>query len=274
MKLARKIVLALFLCFFAAFGIQSVFRTHWAIKAFEDGLHSDHHQMGRALGAAFSAAWRNGGEPQALAMIQSANEREEAIRIRWRWLDELAVADPARQALARGEEASRFQKDADGHQRLFTWIPVPLDESRRGVLELSEPLSELRQYERRTVVAHTLSAGLLILVCGALAAALGIRWVARPMATLAEKARRIGGGDLSGPLTMRQKDEIGDLAAEINKMCEGLREARELAAAEATAKLAAIDQLRHADRLTSVGRLASGLAHGGHPSTSSPREPR
>jgi signal transduction histidine kinase len=55
-------------------------------------------------------------------------------------------------------------------------------------------------------------------------------------------------------LHLRQRDELGELAAEINLMCDRL-------AAEQGAREQATEQLRHADRLTTVGKLASGLAH-------------
>jgi signal transduction histidine kinase len=44
-------------------------------------------------------------------------------------------------------------------------------------------------------------------------------------------------------------------------MCEALKEARTRAEAEAEKRLAALEQLRHADRLRTVGTLASGIAH-------------
>src|SRR5262249_46761522 len=75
-----------------------------------------------------------------------------------------------------------------------------------------------------------------------------------PISKLATKARRVGTGDLSEPLTLRQRDELGELANEINLMCERLAE-------EQDANARATEQLRHADRLTTVGKLASGLAH-------------
>jgi two-component system NtrC family sensor kinase len=68
-------------------------------------------------------------------------------------------------------------------------------------------------------------------------------------------------GDLSGPLDMRQHDEIGVLAHEMNEMCDRLRAAQEKLADETERRLAAGEQLRHADRLTTVGKLASGVAH-------------
>jgi signal transduction histidine kinase len=60
---------------------------------------------------------------------------------------------------------------------------------------------------------------------------------------------------------MRQKDELSILAREMNMMCERLVVAHERVDAATAARIAAIEQLRHADRLMTVGKLASGIAH-------------
>jgi signal transduction histidine kinase len=44
-------------------------------------------------------------------------------------------------------------------------------------------------------------------------------------------------------------------------MCDRLAEARERVAAETSTRIATIEQLRHAERLATVGQLASGIAH-------------
>src|SRR5206468_11104743 len=93
-----------------------------------------------------------------------------------------------------------------------------------------------------------------IVIAGMLALVLGVLFIGRPISRLAAKARRVGTGDLSGPLQLSQRDELGELAKEINLMCERLADER-------SAREQATDQLRHADRLTTVGKLASGLAH-------------
>jgi len=71
--------------------------------------------------------------------------------------------------------------------------------------------------------------------------------VGRPMRALAEKARQVGRGEFFGAVVLRQRDELGDLAREMNAMANRLA--------------AMLQQLRHADRLATVGTLASGVAH-------------
>jgi signal transduction histidine kinase len=90
---------------------------------------------------------------------------------------------------------------------------------------------------------------------------LGVWLVGRPIKTLINKARRVGAGDFSGRLQIPHAAEIGELATEMNLMSERLADAGKQLAAATTARIVAIEQLRHADRLSTVGKLASGIAH-------------
>src|SRR6185295_12152975 len=55
--------------------------------------------------------------------------------------------------------------------------------------------------------------------------------------------------------------EIGELATEIRRMAASLAEARRDLAAETEKRMAALERLRHTDRLTTIGQLVSGVAH-------------
>jgi two-component system NtrC family sensor kinase len=101
----------------------------------------------------------------------------------------------------------------------------------------------------------------LLAVAAVMASILGTHFVGRPIHQLVGKVRRIGTGDLGTPLHLHRDDELAELASAINQMCDALSQANEAARREAAARLAAIEQLRHADRLTTVGKLASGIAH-------------
>jgi signal transduction histidine kinase len=134
----------------------------------------------------------------------------------------------------------------DGSNR-YTYVPVAIDGTRRGALELSESLSAERRYVRTTLVDTALTTLALALVSAGLSVVLGVWLVGRPVRALADKARRIGRGDFAGPVRLDQNDELALLAGEMNAMCDRL--------------VATLEQLRHSDRLTTVGKLASGVAH-------------
>jgi len=96
---------------------------------------------------------------------------------------------------------------------------------------------------------------------GLIIAFLGAGMLGRPLHQLAERARQIGRGDLAGRINLRRSDELGELAESMNDMCEQLQKARRDIRVETNARIVAVEKLRHQDRLRTVGRLASGLAH-------------
>jgi signal transduction histidine kinase len=78
---------------------------------------------------------------------------------------------------------------------------------------------------------------------------------------LVEQVQRIGAGDLGSGVDPSGRDEIAVLGRHINAMAEQLAASRaELESAHAE-RVEALAGLRHSDRLASVGRLASAMAH-------------
>ena len=76
-----------------------------------------------------------------------------------------------------------------------------------------------------------------------------------------EKTRLISAGNLQGPIHLGTRDELAELGESLNRMCEQLAESQGKIHEETAARIAAMEQLRHADRLKTVGRMASGIAH-------------
>src|SRR5437667_9366145 len=85
--------------------------------------------------------------------------------------------------------------------------------------------------------------------------------VARPVAELANSFREVGSGELRSRVPVRRRDEFGRLAQEFNGMLEKLEASQLSLLAEQEERRRMESRLRHAERLVSVGRLASGLAH-------------
>jgi len=254
MRLARKIIvllLALFLGLVATLGYVEARR---AVRDYHTLVASELAITGRALRAPLAEVMHVEGGEAAQRLLERADADIAHITLRWVPRG-AALGDATWASLARNQEVTIEDHAA---KTIYVYVPVT---SAGGAIELSQSLSQERAVvlaiarERLTVAfAAVLGAALLSIL-------VGVRVVGRPMRALADHARRIAGGDLGHRLSLGGDDEIGELAEEMNVMCEKLELAQKSIAAEADAKLKAMDQLRHADRLKTVGTLASGMAH-------------
>jgi signal transduction histidine kinase len=267
MRLVQKLSLAFIVSTVAVVTAGGVLRAQREVAVLEYDRVRDHRLMGRALGSAIAQVWHSDGEAKALATLEQANVPDGRIRMRWVWLEGAAAGEPAPidpamvAATPIGSTVTRVVPEGPAGAMRYTYVPLAVDRARRGALELSESLAGQKRFTNRVVletIATTLS---LAIVSAGLSWLLGLWIVGRPIEALAAKARRVGQGDFTGPLILPQKDELADLAREMNTMCERLLAAHDRVAEESAKKLAILEQLRHADRLTTVGKLASGVAH-------------
>jgi signal transduction histidine kinase len=242
MRLARKLILATVVGLTLVFAANAVYRVRRERSAFEDDMRADHEALAQVLRSAVTEIWSSGGRQAALEMIAKVESPSRALRVRW------------------------IDKDAVGQRvlaqdRFVTEVNICIASECPGLLEISESLGFENAYAHRTLIRTTV-VGLIGLLCAVLLSSLvGIWFVGKPMQLLVQKARRIGAGDVEGPLEIRQHDEIGELASEMNAMCLRLAETRYALSSEIEQRLRAQEQLRHADRLVTVGKLASGIAH-------------
>jgi two-component system NtrC family sensor kinase len=130
-----------------------------------------------------------------------------------------------------------------------------------GAIELTNSLDRLDKITHQAIVRVVELGAVLVLLSAAAAAGLGVWLVGRPLAQLIEKTRSAGRGELSHPLHLTGHDELAELGFALNLTCNQLAAARERLRTETEARIAVLEQLRHADRLKTVGRLAGGIAH-------------
>lgn len=248
--------------------VHAAVRVRRELMLFESDMRRDARVMGRVLGSAVAEVWQGDSPESARTLIQKVDNRQSDILIWWVPL-EGSSADPSRpapspsdlQQLAGGQVLSRHIEIPDKGEHLVTYVPVTIDTQPGGALAFAESIASEKEYVQRTLRNTVLTTLAITLLGGAVATVVGLWFVGRPMESLIDQARRVGAGDFSKRITLRQNDEIGQLAGEMNAMCDHLAEANERAAKETDARVAAIEQLRHADRLATVGKLASGLAH-------------
>jgi signal transduction histidine kinase len=138
---------------------------------------------------------------------------------------------------------------------------VPMGDGSREVLEVTRKLVREVTFVRTSQRAILVTTLLAVVACSFTALFLGYWFVGRPVELLRDRARRAGEGDFAGCLELKQRDEMGELGAEIDDMCSKIAETNTRLAAETEAKLGALERMRHAERLASVGRFASGIAH-------------
>lgn len=262
MKLTRKLTLVIALGVFVILFIAGYVRIQREIVLFESDMRRDHQTMGTALASAMSEVWRLKGQAVALDVIGHVNVPGSSVHVRW--LKSAPGLHPGPNSFEDFHRAvSGILGHSDGRfEYFYTYVPVgSADYGPGGVLEISESLEQQRAYLRNTLVGSIMTTLGVGLVCTLLAYGFGAWIVGRPIQLLAAKAQRVGSGDLSGPVVLAQRDELGQLADEMNAMCDRLRHAQARIASETDARIRTLDQLRHADRLCTVGKLASGIAH-------------
>jgi signal transduction histidine kinase len=264
-RLTRKLVLVLMAAIIVVMAIDAGLQVRREVALFEDDVAGDEEAMGRVLQVAVEQVAASDGVDAAADVLARMRASQGRVGLRWLWLDQPetghALPADAEGTIRAGQVARFVREDAARDERQFTYVPLHLPGDRVAALELSEPLSSQRSFLRRTEL-HVLGTLVTLIVLGGLLALwVGVVFVGRPMRRLTEQARRIGTGDLSHRLALPQRDEIGTLAREMNATCERLVLANARVRAETDARIAALEQLRHADRLKTVGQLASAVAH-------------
>jgi len=265
MKLTAKLMSILVLGTILLLALDGYILVKREIALFEDDMKLKAHLLGYALKGVFSDTWHTEGQANALKLLADTDAQESVVKIRWIWLD--GSEGQAFESQFRGDRSeseiafSTVARDTHGQEVLYTYFPVQVEENRRGVLEVAESLQRRDRFIRRTVFRTFLLSGAMIFIGGLAAVFLGIRMIGRPLHALTERARQVGKGDFSGNLILRGSNELAELANAFESMCDQLVISQEKLQVETEARIEALKQLRQADRLRTIGRLASGIAH-------------
>jgi signal transduction histidine kinase len=265
MKLVRKLGFAVSISICLLLGIRVYFRREEERREFRTYARRDHAVLGGALATAVESVWERDGLDAAVGLIQRVNRDMRGKTIRFVLVEPDARPPfvpraPALIPRVGAPPNSQLTMDADVPS-VLTYARVDLPGDRDPAIEVYEPLTEETAFLGRFVNRFVVTTAVIVGTCALLIFGYGVLFVAKPLRRLMDKADRIGRGDLSGPVQVRQNDEVRELAQALNEMCERLREAREMAETAAEARMRAVTQLRHADRLRTVGELASGIAH-------------
>ncbi len=270
MKLAGKLALAIVVAILGVMAIHAWLEMRREVTLYDADVKKS-YRYGRALRGSITALRTTSGDAEAMRIVEATDEAVPEISISWRWMDVPAgspqgIESPPRMppsmlAPLTSAPAHIVQYLDDVALERYTWVPVYVEGRRPAVLQAKETLVEQRQYIQTTHRRLLLTTLFTALACALAVLTIGWWFIGRPLRRLEERTRAVADGDLSPSLAIRQRDEIGSFAVEFNRMCRRLDETRKRLAEETEARIAAMDQMRHTDRLTTMGRLAAGVAH-------------
>ncbi len=265
MKVALKLTLAL-VAGIVVVQIGSAFvRIRREQDLFLDDISHDTRVLGRTLGYAVERTWQSRGEEDALEIIEYATAQEANVNIRLVWVGASGLSSGPIAPLERLAPLHRGQSVVldltETEHSIYTYVPLDLPTNRLAAIEIADPQVDEEQYLFRSVLTESVTAFILVVLCGMLSWLIGYVFIGRPVKRLVEQAKIIGRGELGRRIESRSRDELGLVAAEIDSMSVSLEKAREQLEEETRNRIAALEHLRHADRLSTIGTLAAGIAH-------------
>lgn len=209
----------------------------------------------RAELATIARTFREFASGPALSEVLSGEELTEVIKANEKVASEELYERLVRRTLKVGSlgELSATSPETRATARVLRRLNREVNDAVRA---LAGPIRSIdlrtEQDERNSRLVSVIIAGLALLVSvGMLAMALV---TLRPIRKLRAGAQRIAAGDYAERVEVGSADEIGQLAAEFNRMADSLQQ-RDLALADKQRELV------EAERLAAVGRLAAQITH-------------
>jgi len=268
MKLFYKVYLFLIVLLILVLGGSGYLSYQREITLFDSDMESDALLIGRALSGLIEHAWKESGPETALTLINDANIKEHQLKVRWVWLEASTEAPYVPQVplerldkVAQGKCISLKMNTSEEGAYRFTYVPVDVDERHAGAIELAESQSLRMRYHYDSLLHLVYTTALLLLLTGSLLWYHFQKWIQLPLNRFIDKSRKIGEGDLSPDLPVTGRDEFAHLARTLNSMCEKLHATYQAIHDEHKQRIAALEQLRHNERLATVGRISTGMAH-------------
>lgn len=162
------------------------------------------------------------------------------------------------------ENSETIEYSYENENRKFISIVLPIvtENQTHKALNIAKPLDLIEQ-EIYNARLNWLAVTLFLLAIIFLVVILVLRQsLTSPINELLKGAESFGKGNLDYRVKVNKNgDELAVLAESFNTMADNLTEQRENAKRESENRLLLERELRHSERLASVGRLAAGVAH-------------
>ncbi len=268
MKLFSKIYTYLLLGIISLLIVEGNLNYEAEIKQFNIDMDDKVQQIGLVISGMITSVWQERGAEAAIRLIEDANRADRLISISWVWLDELlkdhGKKNPVLKLLNSSkplEKVSFTSLDEHRQKQRYTFMTIDVPRERKGAIRFVQSLQPLAEFTQAMLVRSLIITTLLTLISGILIYFFIHYKIRRPLGKLSRKAIEIGKGNLMPNLEIKGEDELVDLAGIMNDMCTRLLIAKEKIHFEHLARLKTLEQLRHTEKLSTVGQIAAGIAH-------------
>lgn len=245
MRLVAKFAVAFFLVSCVGLVVYAWANARREEADLQQSVTEDLQAFGEGLREGIVTTWEIEGDAWASQVVTAANARRGDVEITW---------NP-------GPSTPLTTSPAPTGHMVSVVVPVKVKDALVGSIVLRRSIQDERALLRGSVSEDLEFAILLAVTSGGLVVLLGGVLIGSPLQHIVTQARRIGGGDLSQRLEPSGRDELADLSFELNTMCDQLVDARTRLEDESAARVETLVQLRHLDRLRTIGTLASSVAH-------------
>lgn len=152
--------------------------------------------------------------PQGQLLTTSAPDVDRQVT---NWLEFPGVREALQNKAVLGRAKGVLSQD----DRLYAAKPIVRNGRLLGVLRMSVTIEQFQRQFQSLILSVLLSLIIIVLLCSVISECL-TRSIARPIQSMCSFAVRMGGGHFGDKLSIRQDDELGKLAFELNRMSERL----------------------------------------------------
>lgn len=268
MKLAIRFFLYFAMSSALILVIEAYVELNNTIAIFKEDLQNDHVILAHSLVESAKIVWQLEGEEKAVEFLEAQNRAEESVEMNWVWLDSPEQAEISTdlsaqdlQQLKNAQAVHVVKSVGRSPKEIQTFVPIFQNGLLVAAVQVSEPFEPSRMLFKHQVRRISIITAVIVLIFGGLAWYFGLIFIANPIRILIQKSREIANRNFATSFRGKLHDEFAALGEAFNQMAARLQEAEEKTRAETAARIISLEQLRHADRLATVGRLAAGVAH-------------